>query len=52
MYDNRGAGTYFTKFSWAKIVRHVPARGSVSIGDPSWTQHWAERQRKRKLERV
>ena len=28
MFGDRDSGAYLTKFSWTKIVRHVPVQGS------------------------
>jgi RNA-directed DNA polymerase len=48
VYGDRVTGAYLTKFSWTKIVRHVPVRGWASVDDPSLADYWAERRRKRR----
>lgn len=48
VYGDRATGAYLTKFSWTKIVRHVPVRGSASVDDPSLAEYWAERRSKRR----
>src|SRR5437879_13453442 len=53
MQDRRVCGdpetcAYLTKFSWTRIVRHVPVRGRASPDDPALAEYWAERRRRRK----
>ena len=43
VFGDRETGSYLTKFSWAKIVRHVPVRGRASPDDPSLAEYWADR---------
>jgi RNA-directed DNA polymerase len=49
VFGDRDSGAYLTKFSWTKIVRHVPVRGGASPDDHTLTEYWAERRRKRRL---
>lgn len=46
VYGDRETGAYLTKFSWTRIVRHVPVRGWASVDDPALVDYWAERRRK------
>jgi RNA-directed DNA polymerase len=48
VFGDRNSGAYLTKFSWTKIVRHVPVRGRASPDDPALDMYWADRQRRRK----
>jgi RNA-directed DNA polymerase len=48
VFGDRVSGAYLTKFSWTKIVRHVPVRGRASPDDPALDVYWADRRRKRK----
>ena len=47
VFGDRDSGAYLTKFSWTKIVRHVPVQGSASPDDPALARYRASR-RKRK----
>jgi RNA-directed DNA polymerase len=48
VFGDPETGAYLTKFSWTRIVRHVPVRGQASPDDPSLAGYWAERRRRRK----
>ena len=48
VFGDPETGAYLTKFSWTKIVRHVPVRAGSSPDDPALAEYWAERRRKRK----
>jgi RNA-directed DNA polymerase len=48
VFGDRDSGAYLTKFSWTKIVRHVPVHGGASPDDPALTEYWANRRRKKK----
>ena len=48
VFGDRVSGAYLTKFSWTKIVRHVPVRGRASPDDPALDEYWADRRRQRK----
>ena len=48
VFGDPETGAYLTKFSWTKIVRHVPVRAGASPDDPALVEYWAERRRKRK----
>ena len=48
VFGDPETGVYLTKFSWTKIVRHVPVRAGASPDDPALAEYWAERRRKRK----
>jgi RNA-directed DNA polymerase len=47
VFGDRNTGAYLTKFSWTKIVRHVPVHGGASPDDPALARYWAARRRKR-----
>ena len=47
VFGDRNTGAYLTKFSWTKIVRHVPVHGGASPDDPDLARYWADRRRKR-----
>ena len=40
-------GAYLTKFSWTRIVRHVPVKGRASPDDPTLAEYWAQRRGRR-----
>jgi len=48
VFGDRDSGAYLTKFSWTKIVRHVPVQGGASPDDPALDRYWADRRRRRK----
>ena len=48
VFGDRDSGAYLTKFSWTKIVRHVPVQGRASPDDPALAEYWSQRRRKRK----
>ncbi len=48
VFGDRDSGAYLTKFSWTKIVRHVPVQGRASPDDPALDRYWADRRRRRK----
>jgi len=48
VFGDPATGANLTKFSWTKIVRHVPVRARASPDDPALAEYWAERRRKRK----
>ena len=48
VFGDPETGAYLTKFSWTKIVRHVPVKAGASPDDPALVEYWAERRRKRK----
>ena len=48
VFGDPATGAYLTKFSWTKIVRHVPVRAGASPDDPALAEYWTERRRKRK----
>ena len=45
VFGDRDSGAYLTKFSWTKIVRHVPVHGRASPDDPALDRYWADRRR-------
>jgi RNA-directed DNA polymerase len=49
VFGDRDSGAYLTKFSWTKIVRHVPVQAWASPDDPALEGYWAQRRRKRKI---
>lgn len=48
VFGDRATGAYLTKFSWTRIVRHVPVQGRASPDDPALAEYWAQRRRRRK----
>jgi RNA-directed DNA polymerase len=44
---SRESGFYLRKFAWTKIVRHQLVNGTVSPDDPSLTEYWSQRRRRR-----
>lgn len=48
VFGDRVSGAYLTKFSWTKIVRHVPVHGRASPDDPALDVYWADRRRQRR----
>jgi RNA-directed DNA polymerase len=48
VFGDPETGVYLTKFSWTKIVRHVPVLAGASPDDPALAGYWAERRQKRK----
>jgi RNA-directed DNA polymerase len=48
VFGDPETGAYLTKFSWTKIVRHVPVKAGASPDDPALVEYWAERRRKHK----
>ena len=48
VFGDRQTGAYLTKFSWTRIVRHVPVLGWASPDDPALADYWASRRRKRR----
>jgi RNA-directed DNA polymerase len=48
VFGDRETGLHLIKFSWTKIVRHALVKGRASKDDPSLTEYWANRSRKRK----
>jgi RNA-directed DNA polymerase len=47
VFGDPDTGAYLTKFSWTKIVRHVPVKGGASPDDPTLAEYWADRRRRR-----
>lgn len=47
VFGDPDTGAYLTKFSWTKIVRHVPVKGRASPDDPALAEYWADRRRRR-----
>ncbi|MER7706768.1 group II intron reverse transcriptase/maturase [Kitasatospora sp. NPDC097605] len=43
VFGDRKSGRYLQKFSWTKIVRHVPVIGRSSRDDPNLKEYWAKR---------
>jgi len=48
MFGDRDSGRYLVKFSWTPIVRHTLVKGRPSPDDPTLTEYWATRRRRRK----
>ncbi|MFF8867873.1 group II intron reverse transcriptase/maturase [Streptomyces sp. NPDC015139] len=48
VFGDRKTGAYLIKFSWTKIVRHKLVAGRASKDDPSLSEYWASRSRRRK----
>ena len=47
VFGDRATGAYLTKFSWTRIVRHVPVHAGASPDDPALVEYWSERRRRR-----
>ena len=47
VFGDPATGAYLTKFSWTRIVRHVPVKGRASPDDPTMAEYWAERRGRR-----
>ncbi len=48
VFGDRSSGFYLHKFAWTRIVRHSVVPGTASPDDPSLTDYWAQRRRRRK----
>jgi RNA-directed DNA polymerase len=48
VFGDLATGAYLTKFSWTRIVRHVPVHAGASPDDPALIDYWSERRRRRK----
>ncbi|HZI76326.1 MAG TPA: group II intron reverse transcriptase/maturase [Gemmatimonadales bacterium] len=48
VFGSRATGYYLRKFAWTKIVRHQLVTGTASPDDPSLTEYWTSRRRRRK----
>jgi RNA-directed DNA polymerase len=46
VFGDRDTGIHLTKFSWTKVVRHVPVRGNASVYDPALADYWETRRSK------
>jgi RNA-directed DNA polymerase len=49
VFGDRDSGAYLPKLAWTKIVRHRPVHGRASPDDPTLTDYWIQRRRRRSL---
>ncbi len=49
VFGDRDSGAYLPKLAWTKIVRHRPVSGRASPDDPTLTDYWIQRRRRRSL---
>ena len=47
VFGDRDGGLFLQKFAWTPIVRHEMVRGSASTDDPTLTDYWAGRRRRK-----
>ncbi|GAA4009885.1 HNH endonuclease [Streptomyces plumbiresistens] len=47
MFGDPVTGAYLYKFAWTPIVRHIKVKGGASTDDPSLTEYWTNRCRKK-----
>ncbi|MEV6966621.1 group II intron reverse transcriptase/maturase [Hamadaea sp. NPDC051192] len=50
VFGDRDTGHYVLRFAWTKIVRHTLVRGTASPDDPTLSEYWAKRQRRRRVD--
>jgi RNA-directed DNA polymerase len=48
IFGDRESGAFLAKFAWTKIIRHQQVKAWSSPDDPTLTDYWAERRRRRK----
>jgi RNA-directed DNA polymerase len=49
VFGSRETGFYLRKFAWTPIVRHRMVAGTASLDDPSLTDYWSQRRRRKPL---
>ncbi|SER44350.1 group II intron reverse transcriptase/maturase [Actinokineospora terrae] len=49
VFGDHDTGAYLHRFGWTKIVRHVMVVGTSSVDDPTLTDYWNKRRRKKQL---
>jgi RNA-directed DNA polymerase len=47
VFGDRDSGAFLVRFVWTKIVRHQMVTGTSSPDDPTLSQYWARRRRRR-----
>ncbi|WP_370949242.1 group II intron maturase-specific domain-containing protein [Amycolatopsis sp. cg5] len=47
VFGDHVTGAYLHHFGWTKIVRHIMVTGTSSVDDPTLTDYWADRRRRR-----
>lgn len=47
VFGDRDTGWFLTRFAWTKIVRHTMVKGAASPDDPSLTEYWEMRRKKK-----
>jgi RNA-directed DNA polymerase len=47
VFGDRDGGLFLQKFAWTPIVRHEMVRGAASTDDPTLTDYWAGRRRRK-----
>jgi RNA-directed DNA polymerase len=46
VFGDRDSSAHLVKFSWTRIERHTPVKGTASPDDPALVGYWAERRKK------
>jgi RNA-directed DNA polymerase len=46
VFGDRDSSAHLVKFSWTRIERHTPVKGTASPDDPALSGYWAERRKK------
>jgi len=47
IFGDRNSGLFLHKFAWTRIVRHEMVKGAASTDDPTLTDYWAGRRRRK-----
>ena len=47
IFGDRDGGLFLHKFAWTRIVRHEMVKGAASTDDPTLTDYWAGRRRRK-----
>ena len=47
VFGDRDGGLFLHKFAWTRIVRHEMVKGAASTDDPTLTDYWAGRRRRK-----
>ncbi|NKZ04190.1 group II intron reverse transcriptase/maturase [Actinomadura latina] len=46
VFGHQASGRYMVRFSWTRIVRHIPVQGGASPDDPALADYWATRRKR------
>ncbi len=46
VFGDRDSSAHLVKFSWTRIERHIPVKGTASPDDPALSGYWHERRKK------